>query len=281
MLLWTVARRFQYGRFAAVALVAFLALDAKTIDFTTNGMETGFLLLFVAYTLWAMLVCRERQWLHLGLAWGALMWTRPDSFLYIGLLSAGLFFFNDVARTGLTRGQWLKLFLQAGVVCTLVYLPWFSWAWWYYGTPVPHTITAKGGDYMAAKNAMGVFKTLIDLPLNVWRGATSSESTFLPSYFQIGEGWPDARRCTGARCVGFILAFQWVIPLWRVEVRVASFAFCGLHVYLSLFPVFSISVVFARPVAARGGDAGRDGRATAGGGRARIGPVRRAPFGRW
>src|SRR6185436_14813475 len=94
VLLWTIARHFQYDAFAAVALVAFMALDAKTIDFTTNGMETGFLLLFLAYTLWVMFVCERRRGLHLGLAWGALMWTRPDSFLYIGLLSAGVFFFN-------------------------------------------------------------------------------------------------------------------------------------------------------------------------------------------
>ena len=236
VLLWMLARRFRYGGVAAAALVAFMALDAKTIDFTTNGMETGFLLLFVAYTLWVMFVAERRRGLHLGLAWGALMWTRPDSFLYIGLLSAGVFFFNDPARTGLTRGQWLKVFLQAGVVCTLVYLPWFTWAWWYYGTPVPHTITAKGGDYMAAKNALGVFKTLINLPVNVWRGATSLESTFLPSYFQIG-GWPDLALKV-ARWVGIILAFQWVLPFWRTEVRVASFTFCGLHVYLSYFPYF-------------------------------------------
>jgi hypothetical protein len=236
VLLWAVARRFQYGTFAAAALVAFMVFDAKSIDFTTNGMETGFLLLFIAYTLWAMFACTGRRWLHLGLAWGALMWTRPDSFLYIGLLSAGVFFFNDPARTGLTRGQWLKIFLQAGVVCTAVYLPWFAWSWWYYGTPIPHTITAKGGDYMAAKSVGGVFKTLIDLPLNVWRGATSLEGAFLPSYFQIG-GWP-AAAMTAARWVALVLAFQWVLPLWRTEVRVASFTFCGLHVYLSYFPYF-------------------------------------------
>jgi hypothetical protein len=126
VLVWAVARRFQYGRFAAAALVAFVILDGKGIDFSVNGMETGFLLLFLAYTLWAMFACTGRQWLHLGLAWGALMWTRPDSFLYIGLLSAGVFLFNDPARTGLTRGQWLKLFLQAGAVCTALYLPWLE-----------------------------------------------------------------------------------------------------------------------------------------------------------
>ena len=235
VLVWTVARRFQYGRFAAAALVAFVVLDGKGIDFSVNGMETGFLLLFLAYTLWAMFACTGRQWLHLGLAWGALMWTRPDSFLYVGLLSAGVFFFNDASRTGLTRGQWLKLFLQAGAVCTLVYLPWLLWAWWYYGTPIPHTITAKGA-VSGVKPAWGVLKTLIDFPLTVWTGSTSLESTFLPSYFQIG-GWPSAA-VTTARWVALLLAFQWAVPLWRVEVRVASFAFCGMHAYLSYFPYF-------------------------------------------
>jgi len=236
MLVWSVARRFHYGTFASVALVAFVVLDAKSIDFAVNGMETGFLLLFLAYALWAMFAADRRRWLHLGLAWGALMWTRPDSFLYIGFLSAGVFLFNDPSRTGLTRGQWIKLFLQAGLVCTLIYLPWLEWTWWYYGTPIPHTITAKAGDYMAAKSVGGALKTFIDLPLNVWNGATSLEATFLPSYFQIG-GWPGPA-LTVARWVGLILAFQWALPLWRVEVRVASFAFCGLHVYLSYYPYF-------------------------------------------
>ena len=235
VLLLLVARRLGYGAFATMALLAFVALDPKSIDFSTNGMETGFLLLFIAYALWAMLACAGRRWLHLGLAWGALMWTRPDSFLYIGLLSAGVFFFNDPTRTGLSRGEWLGVFLRAGVVCTLLYLPWLSWAWWYYGTPVPHTITAKGGDYMAAKSAWGVFKTFIDFPANVWYGATSLEGAFLPSYYQMG-GWP-ALAVTTARWVALLVAFQWVLP-WRVEVRVASFTFCGMHVYLSYFPYF-------------------------------------------
>lgn len=236
LLVLAVARRFDYGAPATVLLAAFLALDGKSLDFTTNGMETGFLLLFVAYALWAMLAAPGRRWLHLGVAWGGIMWTRPDGFLYIGLLAAGMFLFNDPARTGLTRGQWFKLYLQAGVVCTVVYLPWIEWSWWYYGTPVPHTITAKGGVSGEAKTAWGVLKTLVGFPKTVWSGSTSLESTFLPSYFQIG-GWP-AAAVTAARGVALLLAFQWLLPWWRAEVRMASFAFCGLHVYLSYFPFF-------------------------------------------
>ncbi len=237
VLLCVVARRYQYGGWAAAALVGFAVLDAKSIDFSTNGMETGFLLLFITYTLWAMLVCRRWRWQHLGVAWAGLMWTRPDSFLYVGLLAAGVFLFNDPERTGLTRWQWLGLFLRAGALCTVLYLPWLVWAWWYYGTPVPHTITAKGGvSFEDKKSTLGVLKTLLDFPWTVWSGSTSLEATFLPSYFQIG-GWP-AGVVTAARAVAVFLAFQWVLPLWRTEVRVASFAFCGLHVYLTYFPFF-------------------------------------------
>ncbi len=234
-LLWAIARRFAYGRCAAVVLVALVVLDAKTLDFTINGMETGFLLLFIAYTLWAMLACSGRRWMHLGLAWGGLMWTRPDGFLYIGLLSVGVFLFNDATRTGLTRAQWVRLFFQAGALCTVVYLPWFLWAWWYYGSPVPHTIVAKGNIPSDAKTLLGALKTLLQFPWTVWQGQTSLEAAFLPSYFQIG-GWPTVA-VTIARWLGLILAFQWVLP-WRVEVRTASLVFCGMHVYLSYFPYF-------------------------------------------
>lgn len=236
VLAYSAARRFQYGSLALTALVAWVVLDAKSLDFTINGMETGFLLLFIAYAVWALFACRRYRWQHLGVAWAGLMWTRPDSFLYVALLAAGVFFFNDAERSGLTRRQCLGLFLRAGVLCTLLYLPWIVWAWWYYGTPIPNTITAKGGVTSEAKTALGILKTFLDFPWTVWTGSTSLESTFLPSYYQLG-GWPQAA-VTTARWVAVLVAFQWVLPWWRMEVRVASFAFAGMHVYLSYFPFF-------------------------------------------
>ena len=76
-LLVLTARRLNYGAIAAAFLVAWLALDAKTVDFTINGMETAFMMLFLAYAWWAHLSAGPRQWLHLGAAWAGLMWTRP------------------------------------------------------------------------------------------------------------------------------------------------------------------------------------------------------------
>lgn len=234
--LYDIARRFRYAAWATVAAVALMALDAKSIDFTGNGMETGFLLLFLAYTLWAMFGLPRRRWLHLGLAWGGLMWTRPDGFLYIAFLSAAAFFFNDRHRSGLTRGEWLKVFLQAGMVCTVVYLPWFLWSWSYYGSPIPHTVVAKENVSPTGRTLWGALKEFIDFPWLVWRGQTSLEGTFLASYYQIG-GWPPAL-IAAARLAALLLAFQWIIPWWRMETRVASFAFAAIHVYLSYVPFF-------------------------------------------
>jgi hypothetical protein len=223
------------GRLAIALMAGLVALDAKSIDFTTNGMETGFLLGFIAYTLWAMFVPKERRWVHLGVAWAGLMWSRPDSFLYVGLLGIAGLLFNDPARSGVTRGQWIKLCLQAGALCTVLYLPWFLWAWWYYGSPVPHTVVAKGA-LAETKTFLGAWRALLGFPQAAWEGRTSLEGTFLASYYQIG-GWPAPLIWT-TRVLAIGVALQWLLP-WRSEVRVASFGFLGMHFYLSYYPFFA------------------------------------------
>jgi hypothetical protein len=234
-LLFATLRRWQSGLAGAALGCALLALDAKSLDFTINGMETGFLLLFIAWTLWAQFGDCSRRWLWLGLGWAGLMWTRPDGFLYIGLLGVGGWLFNDVARTGLTRGGWLKTFLLAGLVCTAAYLPWFLFSWAYYGTPIPHTITAKSS--VAAHHTLsGAFEMLYKLPVRIWAQDTSVPAAFLPSYYMIG-GWAKFLPAVG-KTLGTVAAFAWLIPFLRSPTRTASFAFFGLHVYLSYYPYF-------------------------------------------
>ncbi len=119
-------------------LALFVVLDFKLIAFASNGMETGFLVGFLALGLAAALRDTSRYWLISGLAWAGLMYTRPDSPLYIVLL-AGL---GIWLRRETWRAEAAGL-LKAAAVCTLLYLPWFLWVWSYYGSPVPHTIIAK------------------------------------------------------------------------------------------------------------------------------------------
>jgi hypothetical protein len=226
-----------YGNVALAAIAAaWLGLDGKSLDFTINGMETGLLLLFIAWTLWAQFATGSRRWLWLGLAWAGLMWTRPDSFLYIGLLAVSGLIFNDSKITGLTRLGALKVFLFAGMVCAAVYLPWFIGSWIYYGTPIPHTITAKSAVITETQTVWGALQSVLTLPVEVWNGTSSALDAFLPAYHMMG-GWP-AIFYPVAKVLAFVAAFAWAAPFVTRSTRAVSLTFLFLHVYLGYYPYF-------------------------------------------
>jgi hypothetical protein len=181
VLLLFMSRKLGYASWAVLATLMIMGLDGKSIDFSINGMETGFLIFFISYTFWGLFACSERRSLHLGLAWAGLMWTRPDSFLYVGFLAIGAFIFNNREESGLSRWAWIWTFIKAGSLCTVLYLPWFVWAWSYYGSPIPHTVVAKGGVVFGTKTLMGAIKTLLNFPTTVINGTTSVEGSFLAS----------------------------------------------------------------------------------------------------
>lgn len=226
--------RLGTGLTAAAVGAACLAVEAKALDFSTNGMETGFLLLFIAYAFWALTATRP-QWRHLGVAWAGIMWTRPDGFIYIGLLGAGYAAFSFFGATWAERRATLLLLVRAALCCALLYLPWFTWAWTYYGSPVPHTIIAKGS-MNAGRTLGGFLTTFVTLPFKVWVGQTSVEGTLLPTYYQ-GGGWP-AVLAHGARAFGAVAMLAWCWPGLKAPVRAASLAFHGAHAYLTYFPYF-------------------------------------------
>ncbi len=233
LLLLRFARGQGYGVPALAVLVGLLLTDAKTVDFSINGMETAWMMLFLAYTVWAAYSGRPDAWKHLGVAWAGLMWTRPDSFIYIAALSAGVWLFNHPSLTGLRRPQWIAAFLKAGLVTTALYLPWFLFAWAYYGTPVPHTVEAKSM-MRDTGGLVDLLWTAVSFPWAGLEGQLALDSTFLPSYFDMG-GWP-AWAVILARTVALVCALVWLHPRVSPEARAFSFTFfCG-QVYLWHFP---------------------------------------------
>ena len=239
-----LVRRLQYPAVAVLFLGTMLILDAKSLDFTINGMETGFMLLFIGATLWAHLMPGPRQWQYLGAAWAGLMWTRPDSFIYIGLIGAGFWICHDPAHTGGNRRQLLLQYLRAALVTTALYGPWLLWAKWYYGSPIPHTIVAKAaqaGDQALPRVLAGCWR----LPFWIWQGKTSVEGAFLPSYYSM-PAWPDWVM-PWSRILGTLASVAWILPGVRRETRVASFAFYGGLTYLSFVPYFPFPWYFPAP----------------------------------
>jgi len=234
-LLVTLLAKQPFGR--GVALIAALALatDAKSLDFAINGMETPFMLLFLAYAIWAHLHARDRRWLHLGFAWGGLQWTRPDSFIYVALLAIGFWIFNDSSVTQSTRKQLIRQYVFGAVLAAAIYLPWLLWAKAYYGTPIPHTIAAKGS--LGHPHSLGgLLLVALRLPYLAWADYATLDLTFLPSYAILG-GWPVFLTIL-SRAVATACAVLWIFPRVNLTARVASFAFFGAHVYLTYFPYF-------------------------------------------
>ena len=232
-LLYGAALKLRWHPAAAGFLALGLMTDAKSVDFSINGMETGLLLGCVAWILRTMLVPGRRAWLSLGLAWAALMWTRPDGFVYVAALALGGWVFTPQKEGRPDRWSWIRTCLLAGLVCTAVYLPWFLTAWWYYGSPVPHTVVAKG-------NAAGV-KTLWGA-LQAWfwvhgawfKNVEAVEALFMPAgYFY--RGWPEWLPAV-SRGVGGLAVLLWWLPGLTREVRAVALALSLVLAYLDYFP---------------------------------------------
>lgn len=218
---------------AGVGLAVLVMLDPKILDYATNGMETPFLLLGFAWTLWVLIARPERETWHLGAAWAGLMWCRPDAFIYIGLMALGVWWWRP-RREGETWWRVGAQYLRAGMLTTALYGPWLGWAAWYYGTPIPHTIKAKG----LFGREQGWVEMVAGFPVFLWEKPALLAAVFLPPYAPYVD-WPRW---------GFWLAVPvalggvllWLLPRVPWTARVCSFASLGGLFYLAGFVGFAV-----------------------------------------
>jgi hypothetical protein len=233
VLLFDSARKNAFSLLPMAVLVGLFGLDPKIVDFSINGQETGFMMFFLALAFHTLTVRSDWAILRLGLAGAGLMWTRPDGFIYLVAMGVGFLLFNGSRPAGLSRLGLLKVLLAAAALTTVAYLPWLLWAWHYYGSPVPHTIVAKGifreADPLDPEALVINFFTF---PLAILRGATSADYIFQPSYAFTFGGWP-APVLFYCKCLGYICALYWIVPSGRPQGRAASFAFMLSLFYLS------------------------------------------------
>ena len=225
-LLWRRADTLRLGAVGRVVLFGLILADAKLVDFSINGMETALLAFFVLL-MWSELEAPETPRTHvLAAAVAGLMWTRPDAFI----LGAALLLPCVLIRGKETRGlplPWSQL-IRGIVWGGLLYVPWFAWAWWYYGSPVPHTITAK-----AAYTAPVQWAHLASLPWQTLIGRSALLDLFLPTYSVFG-GWP-AFLPHIAHALAGVAALAWLAPGFPAVARRASLA-----VFIGMFYLESI-----------------------------------------
>ncbi|GAB3035126.1 hypothetical protein [Spirosoma pulveris] len=229
MLLLRCARKSVQYALPVFMVVAVLALDAKIIDYSINGMETAFMVFFLSLLIYALIVPLHNSVYWLALAIAGLMWSRPDSFVYIGSVMTGIFLFNPQSRLARSRAEWLSHFVRAGLLGLLMYLPWVACAWWYYGTPIPNTITAKGLGYF---DTVALAKEFILFPITSFFSINNSlQSTYGPAYMSFG-GW-NLLIPLFSKLLTFVGISYWMLPFARRAVRPWSFAAYLAQFYLS------------------------------------------------
>lgn len=230
---WRRAESLGIGQLGRVTFFGLLFADSKLVDFASNGMETAMLLCFVLL-LWSELERPDGPRIgSVAASCAGLLWTRPDGVILGMVLIAAhvLIRPRQPAGPGIKWGVLIRGILLGG----LLYAPWFAWAWWYYGSPIPHTIVAKS----LVTPPVHVRDFLL-LPWRTLTGQSLMMDLFMPTYWFYG-GWPNLLRHFG-QALGLVAAFAWLVPvLPRVTRRLSLAVFLGSFYFcvIILFPWYS------------------------------------------
>jgi hypothetical protein len=197
-------------------LLAFLIIGNPILcSFSMNGQEAAFTLCFLGLALGCILQDTTESWVGLGCALGGLLWTRPDfALLDFLLVSSVLLPFGSAQRPPLGK------LLRACLLGVLLYLPWLIFAWLYFGTPIPNTITAKA--HYTPTLAEG-YRLLPELLRFLSCLLKVLPRPFLPAYAETG-GSPQALSVllSGFSLAGMLL---WCVPRLSVRTRRSSWIF--------------------------------------------------------
>jgi hypothetical protein len=235
LMLLSISNHFIKNSLATIFLISMFLFDLKTVDFSINGMETALMIFFLALLLYSQIMPLKRATLILGIAWAGLMWTRPDSFIYISAVSLGFLIFNPELPTHQRRSERLKQFLIAGLITSALYLPWLIFAWLYYGSPIPNTVVAKGLKFNSSET-FNIFSTLKDIFLFPFYGLfskTTLNKVFTPSYSVENRNLDFSPIYHYvSKILAWFATFAWVFPKVNSITKGLSFAVFFGHIYL-------------------------------------------------
>jgi len=114
------------------------ALEIKSTAFAMSGQEAGLVLGFFAPAFAIAVLDWTPHRVLGGILCAGLLYSRPDAFVYMAAIALAAVAFAPGPRKPLVGALG-----QSALICGLLYLPWFLFTWYYYGSPVPHTVIAK------------------------------------------------------------------------------------------------------------------------------------------
>jgi hypothetical protein len=196
LLLDAILRQENIALGARLLALAVLALCSKVIVLDMQGMEIP-LVIFLLMASWHSYACGRAR--LAGLLAGWLLWVRIDLALWPAAL---------VIVEGWTNR---KRAVEVAGVAALTYLPWAVFASLYFGSPIPHTITAKQVAYGLA------------------HGPVLGHLTTVLAYLSPFDGnWPPQAADLAAGCLTLGLA------IWQVSRVGRSKAFATLALFAAL-----------------------------------------------
>jgi hypothetical protein len=123
------------------------AISPMSVTFAIGGLETSVYILFLVSIFYFRL---KGRLLWTGVFSGLALLTRPDALLFLVLIWIDLFLFPSF-KSGLRNA--LRAVILPSIPLLILCVPWFLFAAWYYGSPLPHSMFAKVLAYHLGRDA--------------------------------------------------------------------------------------------------------------------------------
>jgi hypothetical protein len=148
ILLFLLARRLTGNRWIGALLGALWAIAPWSVTFAIGGMETSLAIFWMIGAVW-LYVTDHRIWMGVFASLGFL--TRIDAAIWFGPLLA----YQLAERWLSTRGKPIltRLPWQTWLAFVITFLPWLVFSLAYFGSPFPHSLTAKSVAYLIPPGA--------------------------------------------------------------------------------------------------------------------------------
>jgi hypothetical protein len=143
VLLLLLTRRLTGSVWMGTVIGGLWGISPASVTFAVGGMETSVVILWLVGAHYAF-IARRPVWM--GVCIGLAFLTRIDTLIWIGPLL--LYQLGDQWLAGRGQPPAARIPWRTWLAAGLVALPWMVFAWVYFGSPVPNSISAKSIAYV-------------------------------------------------------------------------------------------------------------------------------------
>jgi len=137
LLLWQLGKRLDFP-YAGVGAALIWAIAPFSVTFAIGGLETSVYVLLLTATVYAYTQGKSPI---AALFAGLSLLTRPDALLLLAPLALDFLLTHIINSQNGSRT--LQNAFRAPLVFLAVTLPWYTFATLYFGSPIPHSVSAK------------------------------------------------------------------------------------------------------------------------------------------